>query len=77
MQIVGEIKDIQIPRMIPCTIAFGVRKLYHHVVIINITSLIIAVLLSGYSIFIFNKESAAKRTPMSRLLLTVANWKNV
>ena len=28
--------------------------------IINITSLIIAVLLSGYSIFIFNKESAAK-----------------
>ena len=28
--------------------------------IINITSLIIAVLLSGYSIFVFNKESAAK-----------------
>jgi signal transduction histidine kinase len=60
--IVNEIKSIQ--ELEDTTMHSRIQQLEKYITtlqIINITSLIIAVLLSGYSIFVFNKESAAKR----------------
>ncbi|TKK71556.1 GHKL domain-containing protein [Ilyomonas limi] len=57
----NEIRDIQ--RIENNTMRARIEQLEHYITtlqIINITSLIIAVLLSGYSIFVFNKESTAK-----------------
>jgi len=59
--IVGQVKNIQAFENL--TMQARIRQLENYITtvqIINITSLIIAVLLAGYSIYVFNKESAAK-----------------
>jgi signal transduction histidine kinase len=59
--IVEEVKDIQ--GFENQTMQTRIKQLENYITtvqIINITSLIIAVLLAGYSIYVFNKESAAK-----------------
>jgi len=59
--IVSEIKSIQHTENV--TMQTRIRQLDKYITtlkIINITSLLIAVLLAGYSIFVFNKESAGK-----------------